>query len=179
MSLVSLDCGLPVTAPSPYNEQSSGLRFSSDATFIRSGKTGKIQANLESDYLKPYTSLRYFPEGIRNCYSLSVEKNRKYLIRARLFDQSTNKSRSDSIKYGSIKEWFHHFNRRSVRSEKSFTSESSRELGDEDAGYGESGEKRPTTFPLPLEEHWPWIEQSHLSFLSLSSVLLPVKIFSL
>ncbi|XP_024011594.1 probable LRR receptor-like serine/threonine-protein kinase PAM74 isoform X2 [Eutrema salsugineum] len=79
---ISLDCGLPVTEPSPYTEQSTGLRFSSDAKFIRSGKTGKIQANLESDYLKPYVRLRYFPDGIRNCYTLSVEKNRKYLIRA-------------------------------------------------------------------------------------------------
>ena len=52
----------------------------------------------------------------------------------------------------------------SVRSEKSITSESSGELGDEDAGYGESGEKGPATFPLPLEEHWPRIEQPHLSF---------------
>ncbi|XP_048598127.1 probable LRR receptor-like serine/threonine-protein kinase PAM74, partial [Brassica napus] len=80
---ISLDCGLPVTEPSPYNELSTGLQFSSDAKFIQSGKIGKIQANLESQYLKPYTRLRYFPEGIRNCYNLPVENNRKYLIRAR------------------------------------------------------------------------------------------------
>lgn len=78
-----MDCGLPATEPSPYTEILTGLQFSSDAKFIQSGKSGKIQANLESEYLKPYTRLRYFPEGIRNCYSLTVEKNRKYLIRAR------------------------------------------------------------------------------------------------
>ncbi|KAL0750815.1 hypothetical protein Bca101_032818 [Brassica carinata] len=80
---ISLDCGLPVTEPSPYNELSTGLQFSSDAKFIQSGKIGKIQANLESQYLKPYTRRRYFPEGIRNCYNLPVENNRKYLIWSR------------------------------------------------------------------------------------------------
>jgi hypothetical protein len=53
-----------------------------------------------------------------------------------------------------------------------FLSESSGELGDENAGNGESGEKRPTTFPFSLEEHWPWIEQPHLSpFLFLFSLV--------
>lgn len=67
---------------SPYKETSTGLRFSSDESFIQSGKTGRIQTNRESKLLKPYTTLRYFPDGIRNCYSLNVEKGRKYLIRA-------------------------------------------------------------------------------------------------
>ncbi|XP_013618860.1 PREDICTED: probable LRR receptor-like serine/threonine-protein kinase PAM74 isoform X1 [Brassica oleracea var. oleracea] len=79
---ISLDCGLPITELSPYTEPFTELRFSSDATFIKTGKSGKIQANLVDEYLKPYTSLRYFPEERRNCYSLSVDKNRKYLIRA-------------------------------------------------------------------------------------------------
>ncbi|CAN8253316.1 unnamed protein product [Cochlearia groenlandica] len=80
---ISLDCGLPVNEPSPYTELTTGLPYSSDAKFIKGGQTGKIQASLENDYLKPYIRLRYFPDGIRNCYSLIVEKNRKYLVRAR------------------------------------------------------------------------------------------------
>ncbi|CAH2069404.1 unnamed protein product [Thlaspi arvense] len=78
----SLDCGLPANEQSPYNETFTRLQFSSDATFIQSGKTSKIQANLVSRYLKPYTTLRYFPDGIQNCYNLNVEKGRKHLIRA-------------------------------------------------------------------------------------------------
>lgn len=31
--------------------------------------------------MKPYTGLRYFPDGIRNCYNLSVMQDTKYLIR--------------------------------------------------------------------------------------------------
>ena len=55
---------------------------------------------------------------------------------------------------------------KSVRSDEEFTSESGGQLGDENAGDGETGEEWPATFPFSLEEHWPWIEQPH--FLSLS-----------
>ncbi|CAN6841022.1 unnamed protein product [Brassica oleracea] len=78
---ISLDCGLPANELSPYNETSTRLQFYSDATFIQSGLVGKIQSNL-GIFRKPYTTLRYFPDGIRNCYNLNVGKGRKYLIRA-------------------------------------------------------------------------------------------------
>ncbi|CAL9244280.1 unnamed protein product, partial [Arabidopsis halleri] len=80
---ISLDCGLPANELSPYKDSSFGLQFTSDAAFIQSGKTGKVQANLESRFLKAYTTLRYFPDGIRNCYNLNVEKGRNHLISAR------------------------------------------------------------------------------------------------
>ncbi|CAN7067395.1 unnamed protein product [Brassica rapa subsp. trilocularis] len=80
---ISLDCGLPAEElSSPYDEPSTGLRFSSDAAYIQSGQTGSIQPNRESQYLKPYRRLRYFPNGSRNCYNLNVEKGSKYLVRA-------------------------------------------------------------------------------------------------
>ncbi|XP_010443739.1 PREDICTED: probable LRR receptor-like serine/threonine-protein kinase At5g59680 [Camelina sativa] len=79
---ISLDCGLPANELSPYNEPETGLQFSSDATFIQTGKTGKTQATLERRLLKPYATLRYFPDGIRNCYNLKTEKGRSHLIRA-------------------------------------------------------------------------------------------------
>ncbi|KAG7606676.1 Protein kinase domain [Arabidopsis thaliana x Arabidopsis arenosa] len=37
---------------------------------------------MEARFLKPYSTLRYFPEGIRNCYNLNVEKGINHLIRA-------------------------------------------------------------------------------------------------
>ncbi|KFK27491.1 hypothetical protein AALP_AA8G390000 [Arabis alpina] len=78
---ISLDCGLPATERSPYDEPKTGLRFSSDENFIQSGKTGQVRAN-PGEYLKPYETLRYFPDGFRNCYNLNVEKGRKHLVRA-------------------------------------------------------------------------------------------------
>ncbi|XP_010483608.1 PREDICTED: probable LRR receptor-like serine/threonine-protein kinase At5g59680 isoform X2 [Camelina sativa] len=81
---ISLDCGLPVNEESPYNEtEATGLLYSSDATFIQSGNTDSIPANQEDSYLKPLWTLRYFPEGKRNCYDLNVEKGRNHLITAR------------------------------------------------------------------------------------------------
>uniref|UniRef100_A0A1J3FCP5 Putative LRR receptor-like serine/threonine-protein kinase n=1 Tax=Noccaea caerulescens TaxID=107243 RepID=A0A1J3FCP5_NOCCA len=79
---ISLDCGLPANERSPYEETYTGLQFSSDEKFIRSGKNGRIREN-PVGYAKPYETLRYFPDGIRNCYSLNVEKGRTHLIVAR------------------------------------------------------------------------------------------------
>ncbi|XP_010426071.1 PREDICTED: probable LRR receptor-like serine/threonine-protein kinase MEE39 isoform X1 [Camelina sativa] len=81
---ISLDCGLPLNEP-PYIESETGIQFSSDENFIQSGKTGRIPTNLEPENLKQYATLRYFPDGIRNCYDLRVEEGKNYLIRATFF----------------------------------------------------------------------------------------------
>ncbi|XP_024015450.1 probable LRR receptor-like serine/threonine-protein kinase PAM74 isoform X2 [Eutrema salsugineum] len=78
---ISLDCGLSADEP-PYTDSSNKLRFSSDAKFVEGGKSGTIQKHLEADYLKAYTTLRYFPDGIRNCYNLNVTQDTRYLVRA-------------------------------------------------------------------------------------------------
>ncbi|XP_010523140.1 PREDICTED: probable LRR receptor-like serine/threonine-protein kinase At1g07550 [Tarenaya hassleriana] len=78
---ISLDCGLPAHE-SPYTEPFTNLTYTSDASFIRSGKTGRIQKEPGGIYMKPYTVLRYFPDGIRNCYDLSIVQDTKYLIYA-------------------------------------------------------------------------------------------------
>ncbi|KAH0905875.1 hypothetical protein HID58_037702, partial [Brassica napus] len=77
---ISLDCGLP-SNESPYNEPFTNLTYISDASFLHSGKTGTIHKDLKTHFMKPYTGLRYFPDGIRNCYNLSVMQDTKYLIR--------------------------------------------------------------------------------------------------
>ncbi|CAH2065222.1 unnamed protein product, partial [Thlaspi arvense] len=80
---ISLDCGLPPNEQSPYSEPVTGLQYSSDSGFIQTGKIGRIQRNLEGGYLKHQTTLRYFPDGIRNCYNITVKQGTNYLIRAR------------------------------------------------------------------------------------------------
>ncbi|XP_010443736.1 PREDICTED: receptor-like protein kinase At5g59670 [Camelina sativa] len=78
---ISLDCGLPDDQMSPYKMKGTELWFSSDKEFIQSGKTGRVREN-PNGYAEPYLTMRYFPEGRRNCYNLSVDKGRKYLIKA-------------------------------------------------------------------------------------------------
>lgn len=74
-----MDCGLQANE-SPYTEPITRLTFRSDADFIKSGKSGKIQNVPGMEYIKPYTVLRYFPDGVRNCYTLSVIQDTNYLI---------------------------------------------------------------------------------------------------
>lgn len=77
---ISLDCGLPPNQ-SPYIEPTTKLNFSSDADLIKSGKRGRIADEWAYVY-KQYNALRYFPEGVRHCYNLSVKQGINYLIRA-------------------------------------------------------------------------------------------------
>ncbi|CAD5325012.1 unnamed protein product [Arabidopsis thaliana] len=79
---ISLDCGLAPTEPSPYTEPVTTLQYSSDSNFIQSGKLGRIDTSLQTFNLKQQTTLRYFPDGIRNCYNLTVKQGTNYLIRA-------------------------------------------------------------------------------------------------
>lgn len=76
---ISLDCGLPVEE-SPYDNAFNGLTFTSDSTFIQTGKSGRIHKNLNDVLSKQYLTLKYFPEGKGNCYSLDVKRDTKYLI---------------------------------------------------------------------------------------------------
>lgn len=77
-----MDCGLSPNEVSPYTEPDTGLRFSSDSGFIQSGKIGRVDKSTEATSLKSYMTLRYFPDGIRNCYNLSVKQGTNYLMRA-------------------------------------------------------------------------------------------------
>ncbi|ESQ51383.1 hypothetical protein EUTSA_v10016227mg [Eutrema salsugineum] len=77
---ISLDCGLSPNE-SPYTDSETGLTFSSDADFIQSGKRGEAEDDENYSY-KQFKNLRYFPDGIRNCYNLIVKQGINYLIRA-------------------------------------------------------------------------------------------------
>lgn len=74
-----MDCGLPIEE-SPYDNEFNGLTFTSDSTFIQTGKSGRVHKDLKDVLSKQYLTLRYFPEGKRNCYSLDVKPDTKYLI---------------------------------------------------------------------------------------------------
>lgn len=76
-----MDCGLSANEP-PYVDGDLGLTYSSDAKFVEGGKIGQIQKDLEPGVLKTYATLRYFPNGIRNCYNLNVTQDTRYLVRA-------------------------------------------------------------------------------------------------
>jgi hypothetical protein len=77
---ISIDCGLQ--ANWSYTEPSTSINYISDAAFIDTGVSKKISSEFEGDFQQPTWTLRSFPEGIRNCYSINVTQGQKYLIRA-------------------------------------------------------------------------------------------------
>ncbi|CAH8362237.1 unnamed protein product [Eruca vesicaria subsp. sativa] len=81
---ITLDCGL-LPDGSPYTDPSTGLTFTSDASFVESGKNGRVDKDSERNFEKASVTLRYFPEGQRNCYNVKVTQGTKYLIRASFF----------------------------------------------------------------------------------------------
>ncbi|KAL0661285.1 hypothetical protein Bca4012_098122 [Brassica carinata] len=79
---INVGCGLP-PHESPYNALPTGLSYTSDIGLVNTGKTGRIAKEFEPNYTKPLTTLRYFPDGVRNCYTLNVTRDTKYLIMAK------------------------------------------------------------------------------------------------
>uniref|UniRef100_A0A8I7BAI5 non-specific serine/threonine protein kinase n=1 Tax=Hordeum vulgare subsp. vulgare TaxID=112509 RepID=A0A8I7BAI5_HORVV len=79
---ISLDCGYRNTTP--YNDSKiKEIQHQSDAGFVEGGLTHQIAA--ESMPGAPYESqktLRSFPNGSRNCYTLPSAAGKKFLVRA-------------------------------------------------------------------------------------------------
>ncbi|CAE5959959.1 unnamed protein product [Arabidopsis arenosa] len=78
---INVDCGL-LPRDSPYNALGTGLVYTSDAGLVSSGKTGRIAKEFEADNSTPNLTLRYFPDGLRNCYNLNVSRDTNYMIKA-------------------------------------------------------------------------------------------------
>lgn len=66
---------------SPYEESDTKLMYTSDADLVQGGKTGKVEEDSQF-YIKPSWTLRYFPDGVRNCYNLNVMQGTRYRIKA-------------------------------------------------------------------------------------------------
>ena len=75
--LISIDCG----ADEDYLDL-TGISYKSDKDFISTGKNTVVAP--EHSYGKMVDSLRTFPEGKRNCYTLKPiqGKNQNYYVRA-------------------------------------------------------------------------------------------------
>lgn len=77
---ISIDCGMMID--SRYDEN-TGLYYSSDAGFIDTGEN--VELPYYEDNRPLYDTVRSFPDGLRNCYTLkpSQGNNSNYLIRAK------------------------------------------------------------------------------------------------
>ncbi|KAG9456525.1 hypothetical protein H6P81_001033 [Aristolochia fimbriata] len=80
---ISIDCGIP--EGSNYTDDETGIFYTSDAGFVQSGENKEYpSSNLVASSLKrEYRTVRSFPEGERNCYTVRpVQKGSRYFMRA-------------------------------------------------------------------------------------------------
>lgn len=77
---LSIDCRL--TGASRYVDESNKLTYVSDEKFIDTGFNSNVSSNDNNKYSKEYLTVRYFPSGTRNCYTMkSLTVGSEYLIR--------------------------------------------------------------------------------------------------
>lgn len=91
LGFISIDCGSP--DGTNYTDQDTGIFYTSDYGYIQTGVSKNISLHHNSTYVsRQYWSIRSFPNGSRNCYTLkSLEKGNKYIIRASfLYDDDDN-----------------------------------------------------------------------------------------
>ncbi|XP_073355169.1 senescence-induced receptor-like serine/threonine-protein kinase, partial [Aegilops tauschii subsp. strangulata] len=79
---INIDCGLP--DGSSYLDEKIGLNYTSDDGYIDTGENHNISAEYNAhELLRSSLNLRSFPNGGRNCYTLSpATAGLKYLVRA-------------------------------------------------------------------------------------------------
>ena len=78
---ISIDCG----AEEDYLDRNTGISYKTDKDFISTGKNMIVAP--EYSNRKLVDSLRTFPEGKRNCYTLKPRegKNQNYYVRAFIY----------------------------------------------------------------------------------------------
>ena len=90
---ISLDCG--GAANSSYEVESTDIEYTSDDRNISAGESHSIASNYLNSVSTPLQTLRSFPSGSRNCYTLTtVQKNTAYLVRATFMHGDYDGSRS-------------------------------------------------------------------------------------
>ncbi|KAL3720936.1 hypothetical protein ACJRO7_005705 [Eucalyptus globulus] len=78
---ISIDCG----APNPYTDVNIKIYYETDNGFTDSGENKQISTEyIYKNYIQFAKTLRSFPHGTRNCYTLKPDrgKNSLYLIKA-------------------------------------------------------------------------------------------------
>ncbi|XP_040383508.1 receptor-like protein kinase At3g21340 [Oryza brachyantha] len=77
---LSIDCGLEANF-SGYKADDTGIIYVSDGPYVDTGENRRMSAKEEGPWPRPYRTLRSFPSGVRNCYSLPTVAGAKYLLR--------------------------------------------------------------------------------------------------
>ncbi|EXB74616.1 hypothetical protein L484_026313 [Morus notabilis] len=93
---ISIDCG--ISDVSIYIDEETGITYLSDTNFTDYGENREISASYKEEINEQqFWNVRSFPEGTRNCYTLSPleGKDTRYLIRARFMYGNYDKRRQE------------------------------------------------------------------------------------
>uniref|UniRef100_J3MWR3 Malectin-like domain-containing protein n=1 Tax=Oryza brachyantha TaxID=4533 RepID=J3MWR3_ORYBR len=77
---LSIDCGLEDNSGG-YKDPTTGVVYVSDGPYVDAGEPHKGAADQGSGLPRAYQTLRSFPSGERNCYTLPTVAGAKYLVR--------------------------------------------------------------------------------------------------
>ncbi|XP_006654181.1 putative leucine-rich repeat receptor-like protein kinase At2g19210 isoform X2 [Oryza brachyantha] len=82
LGFISIDCGY-ITTPS-YQDSKRNLTYVADVGFTDAGFIHNVDVgSMQMDLSQQYTTVRNFPNGTRNCYTLKqLTRGGKYLVRA-------------------------------------------------------------------------------------------------
>jgi Malectin-like domain len=83
---INIDCG--IASNTSYVDSFTGLAYVSDNQYTDRGLNGIVSSQyaVNQDVYKDLETLRSFPNGTKNCYTLTpVTKGSKYLVRATFF----------------------------------------------------------------------------------------------
>jgi hypothetical protein len=92
---ISIDCG----AEEDYLDRNTGISYKTDKDFISTGKNMIVAPEYSNG--KMANSLRTFPEGKRNCYTLKPiqGKNQNYYVRAFFYYGNYDSKNQTQIKF--------------------------------------------------------------------------------
>nr|BAD28486.1 leaf senescence-associated receptor-like [Oryza sativa Japonica Group]BAD28564.1 leaf senescence-associated receptor-like [Oryza sativa Japonica Group] len=85
---VSIDCGLEGT--SGYTAEDTGIVYVSDGPYVDTGENHRLLPGEEGQRERRYLTVRSFPSGVRNCYSLPTVAGAKYLVRVASYSTCTS-----------------------------------------------------------------------------------------
>uniref|UniRef100_A0A0E0QQA6 Malectin-like domain-containing protein n=1 Tax=Oryza rufipogon TaxID=4529 RepID=A0A0E0QQA6_ORYRU len=81
---ISIDCGLEANY-SGYKDTDTGIFYVSDSPYVDAGENHRVAAGQASGRVRPELTVRSFPSGVRNCYTLPTAAGAKYLVRVIAF----------------------------------------------------------------------------------------------
>uniref|UniRef100_A0A0E0B1X9 Malectin-like domain-containing protein n=1 Tax=Oryza glumipatula TaxID=40148 RepID=A0A0E0B1X9_9ORYZ len=77
---LSIDCGLEADSGA-YTDIDRGIFYVPDGPYVDAGENHEVAADLKEGHIRPDLTIRSFPSGMRNCYTLPTDAGSKYLVR--------------------------------------------------------------------------------------------------